>query len=211
MRATHRLMMRGPSPAPGSDRTFRGPAFLRAAEGREPAQRAGEPRVEHVLVLPQLARMAFRAFLRILHGPIASPQPQYTRGSGGPTRSAARCTSPGCFHPVEVNLRPAIRVEAHVPALHRRDSRRRQVLHPHEPLIGEVWLHDRIASVAAADGGRVVLLLDEEALLAERRHHFSRASNRSRPRNGPAFSFITARSIATTALRLLRRAHSKSF
>src|SRR5439155_25683031 len=120
--------------------------------GGEWPERGGEPGVEHVGVLPELAAAALTAGLRLVNrgegvtvgavvdgDPVAQPD------------LAADAPVPYVPQPVQVGALVALGVPAHLPALAGRDRAGRQLVHLQEPLLGDQRLDHRAAAVAVAD------------------------------------------------------------
>ena len=126
---------------------FRG-LFRPAHDGERP-EPAGEPGVQHVFFLPPFARSGgffhphidFTGFVIIpRRDPVAPPDlPGNT-----PVLNV--------FHPVEIGLAPAFRIEFDLTGLHRFDGRLGKFLHIAEPLAGNQRFHRHVAAFGITDG-----------------------------------------------------------
>jgi hypothetical protein len=66
-------------------------------------------------------------------------------------------------HPVPIGADPVRRHELHRTALHQFQPARGELLHPHEPLVGEIGLDHLSGAIAARHLQLVLLLLDQQA------------------------------------------------
>src|SRR6266496_601613 len=167
IRATQRKMMSRAVVRtwPGYQRTSsRRP--LRPAERGERVERRREPRVEDVLVLPQLGGAALGARSRLGLGDrdvAVGAVPD--RDAVSPPDLARDTPVADVLHPVEVDARKALGREADVAILDRRDRGPGELLHRHPPLRHDERLDAAVAAHAVADGVAVVLALLEQAVL----------------------------------------------
>ena len=143
-----------------------------ALRGEGP-QLAGEPGVEHVLVLAHVAAAALGARVHVLHeGVLPAAVLAVEHGDAvAPPQLARDAPVLEVVHPGEVGLGPALGVEGHLAGLHDLGGALFKLVHGHEPLLGEPGLERGVAAVAVHDG--VVELLDllEQAVLLEPRNH----------------------------------------
>ena len=153
-----------------------------AHRGERPQPRA-EPGVEHVGILLEVgggqvrvAGLGFRHLQRSLGGlgnkhlftiPYSLftwiPAHVVSGNPMSPPELARDAPVLDVVHPVEVDLAPAVRHEAHLAGFHRLDGGLGERLHLHEPLLGEAALHDLVATIAVSHLVVDVLDVVEEA------------------------------------------------
>jgi len=142
--------------------------LLGPAQRRERPEPGGEPRIEHVPVRRELRRAAGRAgldaFPRQHLVPLGAVE---DRDRVPPPELPRDAPVADVLEPVEVRLLPALGDETDLARARRLHGRPRQLLHPHEPLLGEERLDDRVAAVALADRVPVRLPLLEQAVRLE--------------------------------------------
>ena len=151
--------------------------LLRPTERLERPQPAREPSVQHVLVLLQIRqrqlvvpRRLLRGRQRLLGGLLNKdkiflaftyylcliayyliPADVVSRNAMPPPELTGNAPILDVLHPVEVDLRPAVRDELHLAGLDRGDRGLGERLHLDEPLLGETRLDDLVAAVAVPD------------------------------------------------------------
>ena len=138
----------------------------------EGPQLAGEPGVEHVLVLARCGTarrtridavnggVLPAALVAVVHGNTMTP-PQLTRDA--PVLQVGK--------PIQVNLLPALGVELDGIVLHHLESLLLQLLDGHKPLLGQPRLERVVAAVAVHDGVVMILDMVKQAQRLELRHH----------------------------------------
>ena len=188
--------------------------LLGPAERRERPQRAREPGVEDVLVLAQRAVAGAAALGRagrdvgLLAGVAV-----VDRQAVAPPQLARDAPGADVLHPVEVDLRLALGVEADLAALDDLDRRLRELVHAHEPLQRD----QRLDALARALGERHVV--GHGSLCAQQAFGLERVDDRRlglgdrQPRErAPASAFIRPSSpITEITASSWRRPISKSF
>ena len=146
-------------------------ALLRPAHGGKRPQLAGEPGVQHVLVLAH-RRAADRAHLDFLHrGVLPAAGIAVEHGDAvAPPQLAGDAPVLQVREPVQVHLLPASRMELDGAVLHHAGRRLLQGVHGHKPLLGLPGLQLGMATVAGHDGMVVILHVIEQAQLVEGGH-----------------------------------------
>ena len=146
-------------------------ALLRPAHGGKGPQLAGEPGVQHVLVLAHRGT-ADRAHLDFLHrGVLPAAGIAVEHGNAvAPPQLAGNAPVLQVFKPVQVHLLPARGMELDGAVLHHAGRRLLQGVHGHEPLLGLPGLQLGMAAVTGHDGVIVVLHVIEQAQLLEGGH-----------------------------------------
>ena len=146
--------------------------LLRPAEGRERPQRRGEPGVEHVLILMDVAA-ALGAGGDVLagDGDLAALFAVEGGDAVAPPELAGDAPIADVLHPVEVRLFKALGDEDQFPVLRHLDGGLGQGLHLHKPLGGDEGLDVIVAAVAGAHIVLERLDLDQQAELFQFLHH----------------------------------------
>ena len=140
---------------------------------RKGPQLAGEPGVEHVLVLMHMVAAALGAHVHVVHeGVFPAAVLAVENGDAmAPPQLARDAPVLEVLHPGEVGLLPALRVEAHLAGLHDVGGRALELVDGDEPLLGEPRLERGVATIAMHDRVLDVLDVVEQAVLLEPCHN----------------------------------------
>ncbi len=143
-----------------------------ALRGEGP-QLAGEPRVEHVLLLMHVVTSALRAGIHILHQGVfpAALFAVEHRDTMTPPQLTRDAPVFEILHPGKVGLRPTRGVERNGAGGDGLGRRAFELVDRHEPLLGQPGLKRRVAAVAVHDGMVVVLHVIEQPVFLEPCHH----------------------------------------
>ena len=143
--------------------------MVRPALCREGPELRGEPGVEDILILMDVLASALRAHLGVLHEGVfpAAVVAVEDRNPVAPPELAGDAPILEVVHPGKVGLRPAGRMELDFPIAHDLSCTLLELVHSHEPLLGEPGLERRAAAVAVHDGMAEFLDVVEQAVAIE--------------------------------------------
>ena len=117
-------------------------------------QARAEPGVQRILILYEVDAFAGAALFWLSYRSngltlFSASLRQYHTGIWWPPQLARDAPVADVVHPVEVHFVEAFGDDLDFSRLHRGNGRLGQGLHGHEPLLGEQWLQDSAATIAA--------------------------------------------------------------